>query len=273
MLNPQLAIPHCLTVAGKKDLSPLALAECEKAIHNLKKITGDDEVIAWNVIGLIYAYQNQYDNALDYFEKNYEKSGLAEDFLNIVLTLECKGEYLSAINKSLNYLENNLDLEVLNFLTKLILKYPSVTNLGQLNSILEKIEDTEIRKYFLDRLEQNSIHIELLNKVQIPMKSYTLIQNIIDITLNFFYFFKGKDFISEGKISIDNELFGKIRIFNADYEDIVELNALYDTTVQQFIEQGKLTLDEYLDILSKYNFSFVIHTESKEEWEKTCATS
>lgn len=272
MLNPQLAIPYCLT-SGKKDLSPLALAECEKAIHHLKKVTGDDELTALRYIGLIYAYQNQCDNALDYFEKVYEKSSLVDNFLNIVITLERKGEYLSAINKSLNYLENNLDLEVLNFLTELIFKYPSVTNLGQLNSRLEKIEDTEIRKYFLGRLEKISIHIELLNKVQIPMKSYTLIQNIINITLNFFYFFKGKDFISEEKISIDNELFGKIRIFNADYEDIIELNALYDTKVQQFIEQGKLTLDEYLDILSKYNFSFVIHTESKEEWEKTCATS
>lgn len=274
MPKPQLDNLNFL-LSGKKDLSPLVVAKCEKVIHNLKKITGDDEIVeALNRIGLIYIYLNQFDDALAFFEKAYEKSNLEAYFLNIVRTLERKGEYLSAIKRTFDYLENNLNSNVLRMIIKLLCRYPSIRDINHLKLIIEKKVDIKIRDEFLNMVNQINERVVVLNKVGVSIQNYALIKNIIFMSINYCYYQKGSDDIDfKLSITIDNDLFEKVRIFNADYEDIIELNALYDTKVQQFIEQGKLTLDEYFDILSKYSFSFVIHTESKEEWEKTCATS
>lgn len=271
MVIPQLDLPIQLQQKGKKDLSPNVMAELDSAIEKLQQIKGEDEVYAWYHIAKIYTYQNQFDKAIGYFEKVYQRDKLWTDFNNIIIALENSEKYSSAMERLLQYLNTSLNDELLEYLLSFLFKYPIESYVTQTKDILEQLKDEKYKVYHqqFDELFQ---HIQMLDTIQLSVDDYSLINNIHVNIITLFYF--GHQNISTYCQTIDGDgLFQKIHIFEADAEDILELNQLYEQKIEQMIEQGQLTIEKYIDIISKYNFSFVIHTETHEEWENSRASS
>lgn len=267
MVIPQLDLPIQLQQKGKKDLSPNVMAELDSAIEKLQQIKGEDEVYAWHHIAKIYAYQNQFDKAIVYFEKVYQRDKLWTDFNNIIFVLDNNQQYDIAITKLLKYLQNDFNDDLCAYLLNLLFKYPVSTYVEQI-SVLLSLNNSKFTSLYNDLLSQ----IEDLNQVRLSIDDYCLINSVSMSVLGSFYY--DNEFFSTWKFSVsDDSLFQKIHIFEADAEDILELNRLYEQKIEQMIEQGQLTIEKYIDIISKYNFSFVIYTETHEEWENSRASS
>lgn len=271
MAIPQLDLPIQLQQKGKKDLSPTVMAELNCAIEKLQKIKGEHQVNAWHHIARIYAYQNKFDKAVEYFEKVYQFELLGNDFLNIIIALELSGQYSFAIEKLLKYLNESLNNKLLGYLLRLLFKYPIESYIEQTKDILNSLKDEQYQRYH-QRFDELFQRIQVLDTIQLSVDDYSLINNIHVNIMAQFYF--GHQSISTYRQTIDGDsLFQKIHIFEAEAKDILELNHLYEQKIERMIEQGQLTIEKYIDIISKYNFSFIIHSETHEEWENTCASS
>lgn len=271
MAIPQLDLPIQLQQKGKKDLSPNVMAELDSAIEKLQHIKGEDEIYAWHHIAKIYAYQNKFDKAIGYFEKVYQKDNSSLNFYNLILSISQSGQYAVAIEKLLPYVQEKRDNELLNKLLNLLLLYPRQDDIKQTQKVLCLFNDNKYQSYN-QRFEDILYRVYLLEKIQLSFDDYCLMNDIYNNILDKFYYGHGMVFDCDETIEHDS-LFQKIHIFEADAEDILELNRLYEQKIEQMIEQGQLTIEKYIDIISKYNFSFVIHTETHEEWENSRASS
>lgn len=271
MAIPQLDLPIQLQQKGKKDLSPTVMAELNRAIEKLQHIKGKDEIYAWHNIAKIYAYQNQFDKAIVYFEKVYQKDNSSLNFDNLILSIHQSGQYAVAIEKLLLYVQEKRDDELLNKLLNLLLLYPRQDDIKQTQKILCLFNDEKYQSYH-QRFEDILSRIHLLDQFQLSLEDYCFMNDIYENILDKFYYGYGMVFDCDEAIEHDG-LFQKIHIFEAEAEDILELNHLYEQKIERMIEQGQLTIEKYIDIISKYNFSFVIHTETQEEWENSRASS
>lgn len=271
MAIPQLDLPIYLQQKGKKNLSPKVIAELDSAIEKLQRIKGEHQVVAWSHIASIYAYQNCFNKAIEYFKKIYETSGSVDDLNNIIVALERKGECLLAIVKLLEYLQIKVDKYLLSFLLGLLLKYPVKQYVEQCNHILIQLNYEEYQEHH-KMFDIVLARVQQLDKIGLSIEHYTLMTNILVKLISSFYY---KLYVKTNwNVSQEqNSLFQTIHIFEAEAEDILELNQLYEQEIEKLIGQGRLTIEDYIEIISKYNFSFVIHSETYEEWEKSCASS
>lgn len=272
MAIPQLDLPIYLQQKGKKNLSPKVIAELDSAIEKLQRVKGEHKIYAWHNIAQIYVYQNRLNEALNFFEKAYQGDTSFIYFHNFVVALEKSGQYELAIDKILQYLKSNsINDDLLYYLLTLLFSYPIQSYIEQTKEILCHLNDEEYQLYhmFFNHIIS---HMKLLDKIQLNIDDYCFIQHIHDKVMNILYY--QNDSYSKFYEMIESDgLFEETHIFEAEVEDILELNYLYEQEIEKLIKQGQLTIEKYIDIISKYNFSFVIHSETREEWENSCASS
>ena len=113
------------------------------------------------------------------------------------------------------------------YLLNLLFKYPVSTYVEQI-SVLLSLNNSKFTSLYNDVLSQ----IEGLNQVRLSIDDYCLINSVSMSVLGSFYYHNV--FFSTWRFSVsDDSLFQKIHIFEADAEDILELNRLYEQKIEQ----------------------------------------
>lgn len=266
MISPQLEnIPSYVLVNGKKDLSDEVCFELHGVIDKLNFVNGDAKGSALNTVGVIYAYLNQYEDALEAFNNAlyYEFSDVT--YINYLQTIERLGDYNRAFDEGI----------------RVLCDHPNNINLfGCLFDITSKYlmcENFNILKNYEPYLRANPQKIDVNDKLStaeaLLNHDYTLINdNGIDIDyyrylVNLAYCEIRK--LTNGELSIiksDNE-FGEFNfriLADISVNDVISLNKKFDQRLLESINNNSISFEAYLSHMDKLVMGYEIVSNKQE---------
>lgn len=169
---------------GIKDLNPFSLTGKKKT--ELKKsmmaLNPNDPVDSHTGLGVIYAYENQYELAIKEFKAAYVKSkGGFYECLHFANYLFIFGHYKEAINLYLS-VENNSNEEVFLEVTNRLISFCFK---DELNTLFEKsIFSKKISEDILHKISEMNEIIVFLSKYDIPISFF---RDVISVQNRVFY--------------------------------------------------------------------------------------
>ncbi|WP_336936504.1 hypothetical protein [Acinetobacter beijerinckii] len=260
MISPQLEkVPAYVLLNGKKDLSDEVCSELHEVMEKLKLIKGDDKASALNTVGVIHAYLNQYEYALESFNDAlyYEFSDVT--YINYLQTIERLGDYNRAFEEGIRVFcdhPNNINL---------------FSCLFDLTSKYLMSENFDILKHYEPFLRANPFKIDIKEKIlaaeSIINHDCALI-NQNEININYYRYLVNVAYcevrkLTNGELSIiksDNE-FGELNfriLADISVNDVILLNQKFDQRLVESIDKNLISFEDYLSHLDKLVMGYEI---------------
>ncbi|EPR82909.1 hypothetical protein L289_2634 [Acinetobacter gerneri DSM 14967 = CIP 107464 = MTCC 9824] len=256
-------IPDFVQKNGKKNLTQATINELNVLIRDLCKVSPQDKARAFNRVGLIYTYLNDFEKAKDYYYESYSLDHDENVYVNYLITLQRLNQISLAFDEAFSFLDMNLNNKVVfNSLLQMTCKYPSQFRLNKLyeyrNFQTESLDLSEQYDQLLNGLVED---ISVLSKYEIDLEYFERYMTLAVEVVN--SAFKCKLNIE----TFDNEEINQFVIcvgsqfFNI--EDIVYLNQKFESSLHILVNEEELSKDQYFDHLTKISLVFAsIHPDS-----------
>jgi len=267
MLNPELIeLPEFIFSFEKKYLNDEVTADLLSIIERLKMVKGEHLANAYNRIGVIQAYLNHYEDALDSFLFSFQSTFHDGTYRNYLQTLERVGAYERLFNEGIEVLCSNPNNRIIfDCLLDVTVKYSMKSNF----EILKKYE-----KY----INQNDSYPDFYEKMEVSEEAIINDLDIIEcnnINIDYFRKITNIGFCEFRKIS-NEELrfatkkndFGEMSIrlqANISKSDLRYLNYMFDKKIAESVTSGYLSFEDYKTHLNKMSFGYEIKNISKSE--------
>ncbi|AYA02103.1 hypothetical protein BEN74_03945 [Acinetobacter sp. WCHAc010034] len=248
---------------GRKHLSQEVVIELEKLIADLLKVSPKDKPSAYNSIGIIYSYLNDFINAKEFYYQSYLLEHDEMVFANYLIMLQRLNEIVFAFEEVSSFLDNNPNNKVIfNSLIQMTCKYPSQERLEKL--LEYRNYQTESREFEIDlnnKISDIKSDIKIFNKYEIDLRFYEYYMTSALTTVNLLVK-NNIEIESTDNIEIDQFIIN-IAIKNLEYIDIINLNQKFDSRIQELVNSGLIDKSLYFDHLNKLSlyFSIIISNE------------
>lgn len=259
MAKPQVEqIPHFVIENGRKNLSQSSVSELISVMNRLSRVVGEDKAMALNNIGVIQSYLNDHESALETFEDSISSSFSDAAFSNKLHSLKALDQLEKSIALGFDFLErfpNNK--KVFRYI------YNNTKKLCMENEF-KKLE--KFYKYFeteQDFIESISKNDAVYNRRAKYLKESGVDLRFFSIYLNAGYAVLAKLVTGDVKTTIsENDSTNSFTIkLSADLSknDIRFLNRDFDKRIENLINTGLITFEDYLHHMNKINLGFSIY--------------
>lgn len=263
MAKPQIEkIPSYVLEKGRKNLSQNAVSQLFMVMEKLSRVEGPSKVMALNSIGVIQAYLNDYDNALETFDHALSINLSDSAFSNKLHTLKALDRLQESISLGFEFLENYPN-------NKRIFRFLS-SNIHRLSLKNEYKQLEQYYKYF----ETDKEFMKGLTNYDLVYNSRTKHLQDNDINLDYFSVYLNAAYSVLGKLVtgdvqtfvFENDLNQLSIKLSADLSknDIRFLNKEFDSRIEKLIEKNIITFDDYIYHLNKINLGFGIYNNKVE---------
>lgn len=267
MLNPELIeLPEFIFAFEKKYLNDEVTADLLSIIERLKMVKGEHIANAYNRIGVIQAYLNHYEEALDSFSTSLQYTFHDGTYRNYLQTLERVGEYDRLFDEGIEVLCSNPNNRVIfDCLLDVTVKYSMLSHFEILKNYEKYINHNDSFPDFDEKIEGseeaiiNDLNIIKFNNIDINY--YRKITNI-----GFCEFRKLSN--EELRFSTKTNDFGEMSIrlqANISKSDLRYLNYMFDKKIAESVAIGYLSFEDYKTHLNKMSFGYEIKNISKSE--------
>lgn len=264
MIQPQVEnLPDFVLAVGRKNLSHEVIEQIQNLITKLQFVDFDDRAEAYNNIGVLESYINNFQRSVTAFREALTYDFTESIYSNYLQSLEEAGEYELAIQESLEFLNNHPNNQHMLYIALTISrKYYLV---DYFNKIVEFISYHQANKIFVDKvLHMQGLYEEVLknlNVIGIDLEYLSLLINIAFIEVKKLHIGR------IGIITDFNQGIGYLSIifevYGADFNDIKLLNKNFDDLIFNSIENHAPNASLYFDHLSKLSIGFVIGSDHK----------
>lgn len=264
MVQPQIEnLPDFVWAKGRKKLSNDVIFSIEHIVYKLNLVDVEDRAAAFNNIGVLQAYINNFNESVDAFRISLSHNFSEGVYSNYVQTLEKTGKYELAIQECLDFLNNYPNNQrMFDLSLSIVKKYFLIDYFNKIFEFLTYHSSDEIilNKYSHTK-NQYDENFKYLTKLNIDCKYLSSLVNVAYIEVK-------KLQIGTINISIEynpeiNHLTIIFKVDDADFEDIKLLNRNFDNEIFNLIESQTIKSELYFDHLSKVSIGFVIGSEQK----------
>lgn len=249
-------MPDYVQKNGKKNLISSTINELEILIRDLCKVGPQDQPSAFNRVGLIYTYLNNFNKAKEFYYQSYILGRDENVYVNYLITLQRLNQISLAFDETFSYLDVNPNNRVVfNSLLQMTCKYPSQYRLNKLSEYRNfQTESLELSDRY-DQLFKGIVDdINIFNKYEIDLEYFeryiTLAVEVVNSTFKSKLNIETMDNveIDQYVISIGSEFF--------DYDDIIFLNQEFDLQLHSLVNNGIVSKKQYFDHLTKLSLFF-----------------
>ena len=249
-------IPDFVQKNGKKNLTQATINELDLLIRNLCKVSPQDKAQAFNRVGLIYTYLNDFEKAKGYYYESYRLDRDQNVYVNYLITLQRLGQISLAFDDAYSFLDANLNNKVVfNSLLQMTCKYPSQFRFSKLSEYRNFQTESLDSSDQYDQLFKGIVKdIEILNKYEIDLEYFerylTLAVEVANSTFkcNLKIESFDNDEINQFVICVGSQFFNN--------DDIVFLNQKFESSLHILVNGGGVSKDQYFDHLTKISLVF-----------------
>lgn len=264
MLHPLVEnLPSYVIREGRKYHTSEQVEFLQNLITKLSDVNSEDLGNAYNKIGIIYVYLNEFDKAVEAFKKSVLNQYSEVAYSNYLVTLDTSGKYNEAIEKGLEFLESNPNNKrIFSVVSEIIYRYPDIDYIESLSNYFKHQFDSEISRWELQETRiQVERKLEVLDSLGIDKSYFNFITNLA---------FSEVAKIQMGSTNFNSylnedieQLMINVEVFGINKEDISILNKNFDARLNYLINNNSISFNTYINHLMKFNFSFTTNDISQ----------
>lgn len=265
MINPQLEkVPDFVLSNSRKDLTDETYSILSNIIIKLKNIKGNNVGNAYNRIGVIQAFLNQYEEALYSFEYSLVQEFEVITYINYLTTLERLGKYKRAFDEGIQTLcANPNNLAIFEILFDISTKYMMNENFNYLKFYEPYLKFNEKKINIGEKLRKAEDTLNHDNKLlcanNINIEYYQLLINLAFCEVRKI---SHGDLVFSTKINDLGEV-SKIIQCDLSINDLRVLNSSFDNKIDEYIDKGIISFDDYLYHMDKLFIGYEIKTKQE----------